>query len=462
MAQDKTISEILEDIIGEPVAEHELVYDSPSDTLEPIYFWILDLVNGMFSGKVEKLVDNFTSSPGSGHFSELGQKTTRMQEEGMKILGAVNQVLKSIINILYDLREFEMRLKHYDDAGSGDSRIKEAGLLALKQIWMDNVDIKKGRASINNLATAELMFTTLRDAFMVTNDIKKTDSLDLNDRVKRILKARLSEFIVWRDSSEKELRKRFEIEKTYLKSQVGTLQLYTRWVKPYLKAATQLEMKDRTSPELVTAFNTIVLELTLFAKKPIKIVEEALQEGTLPTPFAEMKFQRKYYYCIVIDFSFRGIPQRATQRGDYVFGGKTTINFKAYAMNDDEIELFKKKSEDSDLEEALKLADMATSESLDTLKDQIDYYLKEKNEKKNKGEDVNPFLALFGFYSKNKDESKEKKGKGVKITSKKQIKKDSYIEKAVRKLAEEKAEKICFEIFDIYKKAHGMATAPTF
>ncbi|MBI2449718.1 hypothetical protein HYV49_05475 [Candidatus Pacearchaeota archaeon] len=380
MAQDKTISEILENIVGEPDAEHQLIYDSPSDTLEPIYFWILDLINGMFSGNVEKLVDNFASSHGSGHFSELGQKATRMQDEAMKILGAINQVLKSIINILYDLREFEMRLHHYDDANSSDEKIKESGNIALKQIWMDNVDIKKGRASINNLSTAELMFTTLRDAFMSANSVKKADSLDLNDRVKRILKARLSEFLIWKETSEKELRKRFEIEKTYLKSQVGTLQLYTRWVKPYLKTATLLEMKETKSPELVTAFNTILLELTLFAKKPIKIEEEALQEGTLPIPFAEMKFKRNYYYCMIIDFSFRGIPQRVTQRGDYTFGGKTTISFKAYAMNDDEIMLLKKKLEESDFEDALKLADMVTSESLETLKEQIDYYLKEKDE----------------------------------------------------------------------------------
>jgi len=27
--------------------EHKLVYDSTSETLEPVYFWILDMVNGL-------------------------------------------------------------------------------------------------------------------------------------------------------------------------------------------------------------------------------------------------------------------------------------------------------------------------------------------------------------------------------------------------------------------------------
>src|SRR3989344_6016179 len=87
--------------------EHKLVYDSSSETLEPVYFWILDFMNAGFS--VEKIIDNFSSSPGSGHFSELGIKKSQMQQEAMRILGSVNTVIKSIINIIYDLKEFQIR-----------------------------------------------------------------------------------------------------------------------------------------------------------------------------------------------------------------------------------------------------------------------------------------------------------------------------------------------------------------
>ena len=82
-----------------PVAseEHKLVYDSSSETLEPLYFWIVDLMNSLFKNKVEKIVDNFASTPGSGHFSEIGGKATRMQEEAQKILGTINVIIKSNI-----------------------------------------------------------------------------------------------------------------------------------------------------------------------------------------------------------------------------------------------------------------------------------------------------------------------------------------------------------------------------
>ena len=82
-------------------AEHTLIYDSSSETLEPVYFFILDLMND-FGLAPEKLVDTFMSSPGSGHFSELGQRATIMQQQAGKIMGDVNNVMRSVLNIIYD------------------------------------------------------------------------------------------------------------------------------------------------------------------------------------------------------------------------------------------------------------------------------------------------------------------------------------------------------------------------
>jgi hypothetical protein len=41
-----------------PEAEHSIIYDSSAETLEPIYFWILDTMNDL-GFTTEKLVDNF-------------------------------------------------------------------------------------------------------------------------------------------------------------------------------------------------------------------------------------------------------------------------------------------------------------------------------------------------------------------------------------------------------------------
>ncbi|MEM4702928.1 MAG: hypothetical protein QXP53_00350 [Candidatus Pacearchaeota archaeon] len=447
----KEIKKVTDPKRQEPLWKSRLVYDSSSEQLEPIYFWILDFMqeSGM---EVEKLVDNFSASVGGGYFSELGAKASKMQEESMKILGAVNTVLKSIINLLYDLKEFEIRLQVYKDLK--DEKKKEAALLALKQIWMDKVDMQRGRGSINLMA-AELNFVTLRDAFMACKSVDEVDKMDLNDRVKRILKPRLAEFFEWVKRSEKELSTRFELEKSYLKSQVNSLKLYTSWVKPYLKAAEQLRMKDVSlkEPSLVNAFNTIILELKLFGKKEVKIREE-VENGILPKKMIEYKPKRKYYACVLIDFVFRGIPSR-TPQGHFIFGGRAEILFEAFTLNSDELKIFNKKIEESDWKEVLKIYQGITDESLDQMHEEIEHFLgtEEKKEKE---------FSLFGPIPEKKEEKEKKPEKKKKVKEKeidlKKINKDNFSESLIRRVAELRAADICFSVYDKYKKAHGMAS----
>jgi hypothetical protein len=437
-----------------PLAEHTLLYDSSSETLEPIYFFMLDLM-GDYGLSPEKIVDNFSSSPGSGHFAELGQRATIMQQQGTKILGDVNTVLRSILNLVYDLKDFRTRLKHYEDLKSGDSSKKEAAVLSLKQIWMDKVDIQKGNSSIKAMALGQSGFQTLIDAFLFAKDEREALKIDLNDRVKRILVPRIQEFNTWLGESEKELRKRYNLEKTYLKSQVNSLKLYIRWAKPYLKAAQQLESTESRNASLVKVFNTIILELTLLGKKKLDIAG-AIEDGKLPVEFKKMKIKRDYYSCILIEFSFRGIPQRISQQAHYTFGGRAEITFSAYALNEDELNLLNKELEKSDVNDALQLIEGATTESLSHLQDEINEFLEEKTEeekkKEEKKEDVNPFLALFGAYDKSekpKEKSSQKKDG--------EIRKDDWVEKEhFRKVTKDTALFEVYDLFDIYKKAHGM------
>jgi len=446
---DKAIKEAKE----KPAAQYVLTYDSTTETLEPIYFWILDFMNQVSGGDVEKLVDNFASSPGSGHFSELQGKASQMQQEASRVLGTVNNILKGVLNLIYDLKEFKIRLSHYEEANSKDKSKAEAGLIALKQIWMDKVDIQRGAGSINAMASGNLQFVTLRDAFMIVNSVKDVDKLDLNDRVRRVLKPRVQEFFEWRKRSEQELRKRFEIEKIYLKSQVNALKLNSRWAKPYLKAAEQLRSNDKlaTDASLVNIFNTVLLELTLMGKSPVKVENEVMNKH-LPEEFKNMKKLRKYYSVLFIDFNFRGVPSKAGQH--YVFGGRADVTFKAYSLNEDEIALLKYKLSDSDLNSSLKLVQGMTDDSLQQLKIDLDEFLEDEEPEK-KSSDANPFISLFSFFKPAKKESKKEDEK-----QKEKIKEANYAERYVRNLAEANAMNTCFAIYDVYKKGHGMASIP--
>ena len=442
---------------GTQEATHTLVYDSSSENLEPVYFFILDLMNDMGLAP-QKLIDNFSSTPGSGYSGEMGQRATIMQQQAGKIMGDVNTVLRSVLNIIYDLKEFKTRLQSYDSLKSQKKDEQEAAVLGLKQIWMDKVDIGKGNSSIKAMALGQGGFQTLIDAFLAAKDEKDIDKLDLNDRIKRILKPRIIEFNIWLSESEKELRKRYELEKTYLKSQVNSLKLYSRCARPYLKSAQDLEQKERfREPALVKTFDTIILELTLLGKNKFDIADAA-SKGDVPAEFSKPKFlktvKRNYYTCILVDFTFRGITQRVPQQGHYTFGGRAEITFKAYALNDDELKKFEEEFSKSEINDVLSLIEGTTTESIGQLEGDINEFLEEKpkGEEKKSSESSNPFIALIGGYEK-KSEAPKSKGEQKEIV----VKPDSWIEAThFRPLVAESAKTKVFDIFDIYKKSHGM------
>jgi len=447
--------------LKDPIEKHTLLYDSSNQNLEPIYFWILDSLYQEYKDmkQVDKLIDNFISSPGSGHFSEMGQKSTKMQEEAMKMLGAANQVIKSILNLVYDLKEFRMRLDLYEKLKSKKFEEKQSAILSLKQVWIDTVDMKRGNTSLKALAFGQQSsFVTLIDAFMKANNLKDLESIDLNDRVKRLLQQRVGEFDDWMKESEKELRKRYEIEITYLKSQVNSVHLYARWVKPYLRAARQLEQNATSTAALVTAFNTTIFELTLLGQSEYK-PEDEVNRGDLPSNFKSSKL-RKYIPLIVIELKFRSIPERAGQQG-YGFRGRTELSFNSYALNKEEIEILKKEVEKDDIGDVLTLIEGSTKESLDQLKDDIDSFINERDNKdkivskdSNNVDDTNPFSSLFSiFKSSGKKESSNYNEDDM---MNKEIMKDTDLEKVIRSQAILKARAECQKFYGLFKKNFGM------
>ncbi len=463
------------DIRRKPISTFTIAFDSNQAQLEPIYFWLLDFITDG-GWKPKKITDNFMSSPGSGHFADMGQRASRLQEEGMKILGGLNQTIKSSLNLVYDLKEFEIRLSHYEDAKSEDPKTANEGILALKQIWLDNVDIKKGRGAIHQMATTEMGFTTLREAFMMAKDQEGLEKLNsekggvINDQVMRILIPRLSEFNKWREYSYDELTKRMSIEKHYLKSQVETIKLYSGWLRPYLKSAEQLRQKGFDgNAALVNAFSTSMFELTLLGKRDAKV----------PGEFGDYKLKRKYHSIIIVDMNYRGhVSQQVGQGGDTFFarGGKIAMTFDSYSLNEEEYNLVEKAMESEEVSDVLNFdGDMAIG-SLEALKDDLDHFLKtdeekaedkkkEESEKKKTGksDDINPFTVMFSGV---RDLFKGKlslfgEKSVVEIKEVKDIKPDNHIEKIVRVAASKDAADGAYLVYDVYKKTHGMASSET-
>ena len=458
---------------NEPMDEsiNNVIYNSPTDSLEPIYFWMTMFMRDKgWDTNPEKIIDNFASTIGSGHFSEMGGKKTAMQEQASKLLQTVNAILRSVLNLIYDLKEFKIRLSHYNATKSKNKNTKEAGILALKQIWLDKVDIQRGQGSINALSSGNLQFVTLRDAFYAAKNPDDVDKLDLNERVKRLLKPRVLEFNEWKKRSEQELRKRFEVEKAYLKSQVAALKLQTRWARPYLIAAKKLESNEQIESHyaLVKAFNTVILQLVLMGKREIGVAVQHTPNRyggrNLPEEFghlAEKNKIRKYYSVVFLEFFFVGIPSKSGQH--FTFGGKADIKTRAYGLNQDELDVLNYKLQEEDLENAFGLIEGMTRDSIGALQLDVDELLEDNNNEEKESANINPFTAFFNATkSKKKEEkeSKEEKIKKAKELYKKGIKPDTYAEKYVRNLAIAGGMDFAFTIYDNFKKSMGMAAFP--
>jgi hypothetical protein len=431
---------------NQPMSYH-ILYDTFSQTLEPVYFWTLDFLRGDApSGlglQVEKIEEEFEASVGSGYYGELGARASAMQDRAMAMLRQVNGLIKEIVNLIYDLKEFEMRLETYDNvdpkkqSNSEERRIAE---LSLRSIWMDQVDIKKGIGSINNLTRGDLQFVTLRDAFMQAKDIKDANKLDLNKRVKSLLEKKLAEYLQWRKYSESELRKRYSIERNYLKSQIDSLKLYTKWARPYLRASQKLGMKEigeskLPNPDIVAAFNNMQMELSLFAKREIK------PSSAFPS-YSKLEFDDKYYACLQVDFKYRTVPQsvKSGQSTHYAHLGTVDVYFTAYAMTDKEIE----KIEKEEVFEDMALVENLTDVSLKDLQDDIDKYMgKEEKPKEEKEPFPNPFKGISEML------------KPIKLFKRKAGK---YEIAKVREAANNAAKQNCLIIYDVFKKAHHMMT----
>ena len=53
-----------------PIEQHSVEYDTSSQALEQVYFWLHDYILNTKAdyGNVDKMLDNFISAPGSAHF----------------------------------------------------------------------------------------------------------------------------------------------------------------------------------------------------------------------------------------------------------------------------------------------------------------------------------------------------------------------------------------------------------
>lgn len=438
-----------------PDAKYKVYIESPQQSVEPFYFWILSFLQktgkfGLGFERIEKIKDAFSASETSSYWGDVEARRAIQQDRFEKYMTNIGAMTKSLIQQLRDLRILEERLEYYKGANKGD----EAAMTALKTIWTDLVE-GKSPTSVFALA-GQPGYVTLPDLFFKINpktsadaDIEKAiggASFEMNERVKSILKQKLKKFLLWKESTFKELDQRFKFQLKYLRQHNQVIKLYLNWLKPYLSNIKKLQTPSTSRAELVKAFDTSVIELELLAiggKKPKG--EPNLKD---PEPKSVVR----------IRFDFTAIPQIAFQEGGSrgaIHLGKTIITFEGFVATEKQIQEYINKQNEEDFE-ILKSID----ESIDSMKEELEKYLKmageldKKEEKKDEKKEsiLDPFKAIVNGF-------KEIFTLGKKEAAKEGMPKFKSVED-MEKLegAFNDAKTRSYLAYNIFKKAFGMFT----
>ncbi|UCD03511.1 MAG: hypothetical protein JSW73_03165 [Candidatus Woesearchaeota archaeon] len=456
------------------VDHRKLVLDLPAAGLEPTYYWLTDYLKNVQGYQLEKTDEAVAVAVASSFFSDLGMKKTRMEQRAKEIMADVNTVIKSILQLVYDLKEFDRRLEIFDDLRKLGGENKDAAEIAIKSVWMDEVDTKRGVGSINQLtASGKLEFVTLRDAFLQAKSVKDVESLDLNERVKRIVGARIEEYEKWRDRYEKDLRQRRKIEKSYLKAQVASLKQYSKWARPYLLAAHRLrqseELYEEAAIDVVNFFDTSTVSVSIMGRKESKASSYfygLTRIGKNPMGLKGSQRVREpsdtVYQAIEMVFIFSSKPiivNQSESGKSYRHMGQIIVDFYAYVFTKSELEKIKEAQD----REIFGFIDQMTKESLDAIADDLDEYLNEPDDKE-KTPSINILGGFFDIFGAPVKGLKEMFGPLVprlpkkKEGEKKVSRKDRWLIKLLKEQAREKVLDDIYKLFKIYRKAHGYIT----
>ena len=452
-----------------PERLYRFVLETYSQSIEESYFWFLDhLRQTMGYTEIDKITDLFSASEQSSFFGAVWARIGINQDKASQFLATIGKMVKELFQLVREVRILDERLGYYRDSYSG-SQSSESAEITLKGIWIDMVEQgAKNPASVYGMAR-ELQFITLPDLFFsihpqTAKDVDGiVDKLEFNRKVREVLKRKLRAFLEWKESTYKEHKVRRNFTLKYLRQHYDIIQMYMSWAKPYLKNIQRMRMMDKyDSPDMLTAFETAMIEIELLAKKlPMMLLID------------EPPIQNKEVYsCILAHFDYRtrpsmGYQQEGGQHRGPLHVGRLEVTLRAYSWRKEDIERYHKMKQKEDFE-LLSEIDTSVKAAMESLGDELERYLEEAGENiqyklktklsETKARDrpdtiLDPFLSIFkGFYdlliSFQGNKAKEQRPKKI----------DKYKIEKEKELATEEAKKNVWYMYKDYKKVHNMLT----
>lgn len=438
-----------------PLRRLRMVFESEKASIEETYFYVLNTCRqDMGFGDVVKTVDTFSASENSSFWGMTEQRKGIQQDRASQYLATIGKMVKELFQIVREIRVLKERIQLYDGAKKG----RQADDIALKSYWADMVDGgTKGQMNVYQMAQ-QVGFGTLPD-LMFSIFVKPGDDVakivdekagEFNEKVRSVLKQKLAKFLAWKEQTDKEIRNREQFTTKYLRQHWSSIRMYISWIKPYLKNVQKLSAPDKydDNPDLISSFEGAIMEIEFVARQASK--------GSKATP------------TILATFEYRVKPQMQFQADSYqnrgpLHVGRIEFSLRSYGWTDEDLKEYIKMREQETME-LLGLVDSSIKDAMDALGDELLDYLEEAGEEvapyrlqkpeetqKEKPPSANmlePFTALFGGF---KDMFMLPFGPMMSVF-KRPEKSGNY---RGDKKAAKTASSFSYNVYKIYKKAHG-------
>jgi len=438
---------------------YEIEYENPKDSMERYYFFLIEFFKDGLGYEVRKTEDVYASSETSSFWGNIEQRKGVQQDKAIQFLGTIGPMVKSMMQLLHDLRIMEQRKELYEGSKKGEKSAE----IALKSLWIDLVEGGAQNAKSVYGMAQQVGFVTLPDLFFAVSP-KTRDDVDkevdkvqhVNDQVKTVLRRKLRQYVEWREATEKEVGLRWGFTLKYLRQHFNVIRLYLAWVKPYLKNIQKLQTgSTEENIDIITASEGATVDLEILAVK--KSHEHKAPRGL------GYKY-KKYFPVILIKIHWRTRPF-IEYRSEYQRGaahlGRVDIKFYHEPMTIEAIEEFRKKKEVEDIE-VLKSIDA----SVEALEDELNKRLKqadevveeekaeeekkdgkkEKKERKKIRTKLKEYLETFGIKMPSLPEKRERKPGA----------KQKLAEEEEKKMAAGKCRDDTKIAYEVFKKAHRM------
>lgn len=378
----------------DPIQRYFVEYYQPAEAVEPLYYYCHQLARDLQFVDFIKITDVFAATEQSAMYGAAQQRLGLAQDRVAQYLRVINDMVKGLFQIIRELRILDERLSYYDRSTEKGPMGQQAEI-TLKGLWIDLVEGgAKNPASVLGLSQ-QLGFAVLPELFFSqhrkplvkvqaddpeaeakrSDDIKEKSmelaqritDLAFNNKAKEVLARKLTQFYVWKDSTERELRWRRTFMIKYFRQYYATIKLYISWARPYLKQLRRLQLDVSKIDEatLVSAFEGSMIELEVLMRKPVSNKNPFYAVVLLTV---EHTTQPKLSFAVEGGF----------HRGP-LHTGRTFLTWRSYAWTDEDIKNYRRYRETQDFE-LLSSVDSTLAAALGSVEGEIKAYLEELGE----------------------------------------------------------------------------------